>query len=162
MSLTTDLIGLLILAYFIFRQVTPRPPSRTRFYVLPIVALLIAYHDFPRPTVPPGQLIDALVSVTPSLPFGVMQAYFTTLYQSQGRWLLRGDWRYVLSWLALFALHIATTVLLRPSAGHAVVMVSWIAALEVAVVWGVRSLTLHLRYPELRSILTESPRISRS
>lgn len=156
MSWTTDIIGFAIVLYFIVRQVTPRKPTRLRFYLLPVIALIIAYRDFPRPTIPASQVEDAVISLILSIPFGIMQAYFTTLYQEHGHWLMKGDYRYLASWLALFVLHIATTVIFRPSPTSPVVVVGWIVALEVGVVWGIRSLVLHLRYPQLASLLRPS------
>ena len=156
MNVSTDLVGLIIFVYFVVRHVTPRSPSRVRFYILPIVALVVAYENLPRPAVPPGQLWEALVSVGLCLPFGVMQAYFTTLYQSDRRWLIRGDWRYLASWAALLVLHVATTLLFDPAAHGTAAIITWIIALDVAVTWALRSLILHLRYPELGSILTAS------
>lgn len=71
---------------------------------------------------------------------------------------MKGDWRYLVSWCVLLAMHITTTWLFRPTPDSAVVVVGWIIALEVAVVWGLRSLVLHLRYPELRTILQSAQR----
>ncbi|NMP24709.1 hypothetical protein [Sulfobacillus harzensis] len=143
----SDVIGLGLLVFFIVRQVTPRRPTRLRFYILPIVGLYWAYHTLPHP-MPAVQVADALMSIAVSVPFGIMQAYFTRLYEKDGRWFLQGDWRYVVSWLVLFALHGVTAVVL-----HEMTAVTWVIGLEVAVVWGLRSLVLHLRYPQLSGIL---------
>jgi hypothetical protein len=143
-----DVLGLGLLVFFIVRQVAPRRPTRLRFYVLPIFALYWAYRTLPHP-VPGAQAVEALISIGVSIPFGVMQAYFTRLYQAEDQWFLQADWRYVVSWLTLFALHAATAVFL-----HETAVITWIIALEVAVVWGLRSLVLHLRYPQLSRILS--------
>ncbi len=154
-NVVVELVGAALLVYIIIRQVTPKKPRRTRFYILPIVALILAYTHLPHP-VPRDQVWEAIISVGISIPFGIMQAYFTTLYQSQDQWYIKGDWRYVMSWLALFGLHLVTTLTLTGASPHSTHVVEWIAALEVAVVWGLRSLVLHLRYPVLRQLLQSS------
>lgn len=149
------LIGLAVLIYFIVRQVTPRQPGRMRFYILPLVALVVAAVNLPHP-IPQNQLWDALISVAISIPFGVMQAYFTTLYQKQGEWYIQGDWRYVVSWVVLVGLKMVTAMVVGSSAHPSFQSIEWIAALEVAVVWGLRSVVLHWRYPELSQILART------
>lgn len=144
-----DVVGLGLLVFFIIRQVTPRRPTRLRFYILPILGLYWAYHTLPHP-LPWVQVQNALISLGISVPFGIMQAYFTRLYEYDGQWFLRGDWRYIVSWLVLFALHGLTAVVLHETAA-----MTWVIALEVAVVWGLRSIVLHLRYPQLSRILAE-------
>lgn len=149
------LLPVAIIVYILIRQVTPRRPSRARFYVLPIVALYLAYQNFPR-TLPRGQLEDAILSVVVSIPFAIMQAYFTSLYQTPEGWRMKGDWRYLASWVALFIVHIGIAYLFNPT-GNPLATTTWIIALEVAVVWGLRSVVLHLRYPQLHEILQQNP-----
>ena len=149
-----DVLGLAIFVYFIIRQVSPRQPTRLRFYIMPIIGLYLAYRNLPHP-VPVSQIDDAVISVAISIPFGIMQAFFTRFYQSDGQWVMQGDWRYLVSWLVLFAIHIVTTFLLG-SGTHHVTPVTWVIALEVAVVWGLRSLVLHLRFPQLSQVLATS------
>lgn len=150
-----DVIGLAVLIYFIIRQVTPRHPSRLRFYILPILGLFFAFKNLPHP-IPENQLWDAVISVGISIPFGVMQAYFTRLYESGGEWLMRGDGRYVASWLALLLLRIL--IAMATGGGTHGAETAWIIALEVAMIWGVRSVVLHLRYPHLQGVLAEGRR----
>lgn len=152
-----DVIGFAALIYFIIRQVTPQRPSRLRFYILPIVGLFFAYKNLPHP-VPESQLWDAVTSVGISIPFGFMQAYFTRLYESGGEWLMQGDWRYVASWLALLLLRIVIAMAFGGGTHGAETAASWIIALEVAAIWGVRSVVLQLRYPQLQRVLAEGRR----
>ena len=146
-----DVLGLAIFVYFIIRQVSPRRPTRLRFYIMPLIGLYLAYHNLPHP-VPSSQIWDAVISVAISVPFGIAQAYFTRFYQLDGQWVLQGDWRYLVSWLVLFASHLVT-VLLFSAGSHQVTPVTWVIALEVAVVWGLRSVVLHLRFPRLSTVL---------
>lgn len=85
-----DILGLGLLLFFIIRQVTPRRPTRLRFYILPILGLYWAYYTLPHPR-PWVQVQNALISLGISVPFGIMQAYFTRLYENDGQWFLRGD-----------------------------------------------------------------------
>jgi hypothetical protein len=119
------------------------------------VALIFAAVKLPHP-VPTSQIWDALISVGISIPFGIMQAHFTMLYEQDGTWYLRGDWRYVASWIALLGLKVATAFALGSTTASGPAAAEWIAALEVGVVWGLRSLVLHLRYPQLMHIMRRS------
>jgi hypothetical protein len=148
-NVATNLLGLVVLGVVIGRQVTPRRPTPFRFYLLPLLALFWAYHSLPHP-VPAAQVEAAWLSIGVSVPFGVMQAYFTRLVERDGQWLLQGDWRYVVSWLVLSAVHVAMAVAL-----HETEAVTWVIALDVAVVWGLRAAVLHLRYPRLPRILRQ-------
>ncbi len=148
-------MGFAVLVWFIVRQVTPRRPLRLRFYIMPMIALVVAAANLPHP-IPGIQAWDAVISLAISIPFGIMQAHFTTLYQQDGVWYMKGDWRYVASWAALFALKFATAWMMGSSLHQSFQSVEWIVALEVAVVWGLRSLVLHQRYPQLAQILVRS------
>ena len=157
MALISDLVLFAALVYFIVRQVTTRRPSRARFYVLPLIALVVAYLELPKP-VPADQVWNALISVALSVVFGVAQARFTRLYQSGGIWVMQGDWRYPVSWAVLIALHAVTDAAFQAASSanqHGVPFTPWIVALEVAVAWGTRSLVLHRRYPQLATVLAE-------
>lgn len=144
-----DVVGLGLLVFFIIRQVTPRPPTRLRFYILPLIALYWAYHTLPHP-VPSVQIRTTLISVSVSIPFAIMQGYFTRLYEKEGQWVLQGDCRYVVSWLIIFALQGVSAIL-----SHQTKVVTWEIAVGIAVVWGLRSVVLHLRYPQLGMILAK-------
>lgn len=102
-NLWYDVVGLGLLVFLIIRQVTPRRPTRLRFYLLPLLALYWAYHTLPHP-VPAVQIWTTLISVGVSIPIAIMQGYFTRLYEKEGQWVLQGDWRYLVSWLVDFAL----------------------------------------------------------
>lgn len=144
-----DVVGLGLLVFFIIRQVTPRRPTRLRLYFLPILGLYWAYHTLPHP-VPTVQIWSTLISVGVSIPFAIMQGYFTRLYEKDGQWVLQGDWRYLVSWLAIAALQGVIAVVL-----HQTTVVTWEIALGIAIVWGLRSVVLHLRYPQLSRILAK-------
>ena len=144
-----DVVGLGLLVFFIIRQVTPRRPTRLRFYILPILGLYWAYHTLPH-AVPTVQIWSTLISVGVSIPFAIMQGYFTRLYEKEGQWVLQGDWRYLVGWLVIFALQGVIAVVL-----HQTTVVTWEIALGIAVVWGLRSVVLHLRYPQLSRILAK-------
>ena len=145
-----DVIGLGLFVFFIIRQVTPRRPTRFRFYILPILALVWAYHTLPHP-VPSRQIWATVISVGVSIPFAIMQGYFTRLYEKEGQWVLQGDWRYLVSWLVIFALQGIIAVVLQETA-----VVTWEIALGIAIVWGLRSVVLQLRYPQLSRILART------
>ena len=87
-----------------------------------------------------------------AIGFGFLQARYTELYQENGVWLMKGDWRYVASWLFLFAVRIAVIAVFG-AIFHTKNVIEWILWIEIAVVWGIRSFALHLRYPQLRNIL---------
>lgn len=141
-----DLIGLALFVFFIIRQLTPRRPSRLRFYFLPLIALYWSYHTLPHP-VPSIEIWTTVISVGISVPFAIMQAYFTRLYEKDGQWVMQGDWRYLVSWLIIFALQVVIALVLHQPT------LTWEIALGIAVVWGMRSVVLHLRYPQLSAIL---------
>ncbi|MCY0878107.1 MAG: hypothetical protein OWU84_04085 [Firmicutes bacterium] len=148
-NLLYDIVGLGLFVVVIIRQVTPRRPTRLRLYILPLLGLYWAYHTLPHP-VPPEQIGTTLISVGVSIPFAIMQGYFTRLYEKAGQWVLQGDWRYLVSWLVIFALHGVIAVVL-----HQTMVITWEIALEIAIVWGLRSVVLHLRYPQLSRILAK-------
>lgn len=141
-----------MLIYFIIRQVTPRRPSRFRFYFLPVIALYVAYQNLPKPTIPGAQIVECGLSVLIAIGFGFLQARYTELYQENGVWLMKGDWRYLASWLVLFAFRIAT-IAVFDAIYHTNKVIEWIVWIEIAAVWGIRSFALHLRYPQLKNIL---------
>ncbi len=97
-----DVSGAGLLVFFIIRQVTPRRPTRLHFYILPVLGLYWAYHTLPHP-VPSVEIWAALISIAVSVPFAIGQGYFTRLYEKEGHWVLQGDWRYLVSWLIIFA-----------------------------------------------------------
>ncbi len=146
-NLVYDVLGLTLVVFFIIRQVTPRRPTRFRFYILPILGLYWTYRTLPHP-VPTVQIWVTLMSVGVSIPFAILQGYFTRLYEKDGQWVLQGDWHYLVSWLVIFALQGVIAVVL-----HQTTIVTWEIALGIAIVWGVRSVVLHLRYPQLSRIL---------
>lgn len=154
-SLLFSLLLLALLIILIIRQVSPRRPTRFRFYFMPVVGLIAAYQNLPHP-VPNRQVLECLISVFIGIGFGILQANYTKVYQLQsGNWVMKGDWRYVVSWLVLFVVR-AGIMFLFSSAEHTKdLTVEWIIWVEIAVVWGMRSLVLHIRYPELKSILAK-------
>ncbi len=141
-----DVIGLGIFVFFIIRQVTPRRPSRLRFYFLPLIALYWAYHTLPHP-VPRVEVWTTVISVGLSIPFAIMQAYFTRLYEQDSHWVMQGDWRYLMTWFVILALQGAIALAFKEPT------LTWEISLGIAVVWGIRSVVLHLRYPQLSGIL---------
>jgi len=143
--------------YFIVRQVTPRPPSRLRLYILPILAIYEAYQSLPRPEVPKIQLLECLLSILVAIVFGFLQARYTKVYQENGVWLLRGDWRYLVTWLLLLVGRLLVAWGFSAMFGEST-MIEWILWTEVAVVWGTRSLLLLRRYPELIPALKRNRR----
>jgi len=56
--------------------------------------------------VPSVQIWATLISIGVSIPFAILQGYFTQLYEKEGHWVLQGDWRYLVSWLIIFALQV--------------------------------------------------------
>ncbi|MCY0889238.1 MAG: hypothetical protein OWQ59_12435 [Alicyclobacillaceae bacterium] len=151
-NIPSDIVGLAVLVYFIVRQITPKRPSRLRFYFLPAIALFWAYQSLPHP-VPAVQIWTTVISIGVSIPFAILQGFFTRLYERNGVWVIQGDWRYLVSWLVIFALQGIIAVF-----SHQTAIVTWEIALGVAVVWGARSVVLHLRYPALREILARKSR----
>lgn len=157
-NLLMSAIVFVLLIYFILRQVTPRRPTRFRFYFMPIVGLIEAYQNFPRPNVPVIQILECLISVAIGIGFGLLQARYTKVYESNNEWVMRGDWRYVVSWILLFAIRAAIMFLFGSVEHTKNIAVEWIIWVEIAVVWGVRSLVLHIRYPQLKEILVKKSR----
>lgn len=157
-SLITSVLVLALLIYFIVRQVSPRRPTRFRFYFMPIVGLIEAYQNFPRPNIPLIQVIECLISIAIGIGFGVLQARYTRVYESNNEWVMRGDWKYVVSWILLFVVRAAIMVLFGSVEHTKYLAVEWIIWVEIAVVWGVRSIVLHIRYPQLKEILAKNSR----
>ncbi len=149
-NLMYDVLGLGLLVFFLIRQVTPRRPTRFRFYILPTLGLYWAYRTLPHP-VPTVQIWVTLISIGVSIPFAILQGYyFTRLYEKEGQWMLQGDWRYLVSWLVIFALQVVISAAL-----HQTTVITWEIALGIAIVMGLRSVMLHLRYPQLPGILAQ-------
>ncbi len=144
-----------LLIYFIIRQVTPRKPSRFRFYFMPVVGVIMAYQYLPKPMVPMSQVADAVVSCAIGIVFGILQARYTRIYETDGVWMMKGDWRYLLTWVVLLIVRAAVAILFGHMGHTNNMVIEWIIWLEIAVVWGVRSLVLHARYPQLRAILAK-------
>ncbi|GGE43608.1 hypothetical protein GCM10011391_22960 [Pullulanibacillus camelliae] len=149
----TSMLMFALLIVFIFRQLQPRQPTRLRFYIMPVIAIIVAYERLPRPIVPEIQIIEGILSVIIGIGFGVLQARYTKVYHVNGEWLMKGDWKYLLTWLGLFAMRMIIMVVFNHIDHGKSMVVEWIIWAEIAVVWGVRSLLLMLRYPQLRSVL---------
>ena len=152
-SIFTSLIVLIVLVFFIVRQLQPRKPTRFRFYFMPIIALIAAYENFPKTNVPSTQLLECLVSVLIGIGFGILQARFTKVFQSEGNWYMQGDWKYVTSWLFLIVVRFVIVMIFNYYDPSKNMVVEWIIWIEIAVVWGVRSLVLMLQYPQLHKAL---------
>ena len=152
-SIFTSLIVLIVLVFFIVRQLQPRKPTRFRFYFMPIIALIAAYENFPKTNVPSSQLLECLVSVLIGIGFGILQARFTKVFQSEGNWYMQGDWKYVTSWLFLIVVRFVIVMVFNYYVPSKNMVVEWIIWIEIAVVWGVRTLVLMLQYPQLHKAL---------
>ncbi len=154
-SLLMSIILLALLIFVIVRQLTPRRPTRFRFYFMPVVSLIADYQNLPHP-VPSIQVLECVISVVIGIGFGVLQAGYTKVYKSQDEnWVMQGDWRYAISWIVLFVVR-AVIMIFFSSAEHTKnIAVEWIIWVEIAAVWGGRSLVLHIRYPQLRTVLAK-------
>ncbi|GGH84605.1 ABC-type proline/glycine betaine transport system permease subunit [Pullulanibacillus pueri] len=152
-SVFTSILMFGLVIVIISRQLKPRSLNRFRFYIMPIIAFFMAYENLPRPTVPDFQLIECLISVIIGIGFGILQARSTKVYQVNGAWVMQGDWRYLITWVALLAIRIVCMLIFNHFDHSQNKVVEWIIWIEIAVVWGVRSLMLGLRYPQIRGAL---------
>ncbi|PSR20868.1 MAG: hypothetical protein C7B45_12960 [Sulfobacillus acidophilus] len=84
MRVVTDIIEFAIVVDFVVCQARPRPPSRFRSHILPVVTQVAAYQNFRWRT----QIEYAIASLRLFILFGIRQVRVTVLYQHDGIWQL--------------------------------------------------------------------------
>ncbi|QSO53946.1 DUF1453 family protein [Alicyclobacillus curvatus] len=151
--LVTTLVIVLIILFVIARQLFPKRVTRMTLYGLPILAAYGAIRSLPYPTIPPSEVVEAAVTILLSMLAGYLQTRDTKLIQRPDGIYYRGGWIYVTTWFGLLIARFLVEISFQGIQG--VTNVSsheWILYLDVAIAWGMRSLMLVLRHPE---ILTE-------
>ncbi|EOP91876.1 hypothetical protein IGM_01936 [Bacillus cereus HuB4-4] len=109
-NIWVGVIILILLVYVIRQQVTPRTPKRFHFYTMPVVALFATYKNFHYP-ITGILMLNYIISVGVSIFFGYVQAGYIKLHQVNSVWVMQGDGRYVVSWLALLIVKVGIRVI---------------------------------------------------
>lgn len=141
------LVVVAVAIWFLARQVLPRRISWLMLAVTPVALIYFGVRQVPTGPVSGHQLVDLAAEIAVGLACGLWQARVTAVYASDGRWYMRGGWRYLLGWVVALCADGVLAVALEGLSGLA--GSTWIFLLGGAATWGARTAVLIVRHPEI-------------
>jgi membrane protein CcdC involved in cytochrome C biogenesis len=161
MNINPIFIPILIAAlviWVIFRQLRARKVSRLQMILLPLIAAYEAFQT--RPQVIEHQTwTEFAVTIMLAIAVGFGQAYTTRIMYKDGVLYTKGGAAYLILWIVLLAGRILIKLGFEGVDGlRNMHSKEWLIFAGIAIAWGLRSLLLYVRHPEIRAELGKSRR----
>lgn len=155
LDLATTLIVIAAFVYAIAKQFMAKPVKAFSFAIVPLLALYEVFDSLPKAAVPKSQIAECAVMVLMALAAAILQAAFTEVFYQGERLCMRSKPVAVITWAAYFLIRIGLRLLYHSRE-------SWMMWLGMAVIFGVRSFILYLRFPEIGKALSRRYRSDES
>jgi len=145
-ALSSLLVGLVVLAFFLYRQMAVRPVRQGRL-TLPLVIVIIGLVDLRTAH---GHLpAPALMVLAASLAVGVvlagLRAYTVRLWLRDGQMVRQGTWLTIALWLVAMGLHLGSDAVIARVAPGAGALAEYSVLLYMGVVLAVQQLVVQYR-----------------
>jgi hypothetical protein len=146
------ILGIVILALVIQRQLVPRPLSG-RLLVLPLIlGAFSLYEAAGNPGVRLTGWVSLVLTMALSLVVGLIRGRMTRVYQENGHWMVSGSWKSLLFWLLSIPIRYGLRFLLVPLLGDGAAFHGQTSTLpylfSISGLLLGRALMLALRHPE--------------
>ncbi|GEO27329.1 hypothetical protein AAC03nite_31140 [Alicyclobacillus acidoterrestris] len=111
------MLGIVILAIIVKRQLVPRPLSG-RLLILPLIFSAYAFYETAgNSTVHLAGWVSLILTFLLSLIVGFIRGHLTRVYQENGQWMVAGSWKALLFWLLSIPIRYGLRFLLVPLLG---------------------------------------------
>lgn len=148
LNLLTTLIAVVVFIYVIVKQFMAKPVRMFGFVIVPLLALYKVYDSFPKTDIPKSQMVECVIMFCLALASAIIQAMFTEVFYQDDRLYMRSKLVAVVTWAIYFLVRIGLRFLYHSTG-------SWMMWLGMAVIFGVRSLILYIRFPEIGKTLSQ-------